>query len=290
MRQAWWVCVAVVLLILGASVPTVAETIITTSGSVLQGQIEFGIPALISVTSSTGDVFTVQRSNLKTIRFPTGKNEPTTVETFDGNIMLGTVGGIPDVLGVRSPSGDVQSVNRTSIKEIRFELPAATPAQVETTTVVPTPASAAPLLAAQVKDVYAAGRWGFTLALDSGFQVGVSSLNGFNYPKMTFGINAAGLGVVWRLYFVPSPKDVEDRALGLAQDSPGMTLEELVAATRSRMGGILLYLNLGTSMIWRPQIGVGALVRISPGFYFDAGVSYDMFWTIWPSVGFVVFF
>jgi hypothetical protein len=290
MRQAWWVCVAAVILIFGAAVPTVAETIITTSGSVLQGQIEFGIPAVISVTTSTGDVFTVQRSNLKAIRFPTGKNEPTTVETFDGNIMLGTIGGVPEVLGVRSPSGDIQSVNLTSIKEIRFELPVVAPVQPGTTTAVPTPTTAAALLAAQVKDVYNAGRWGFTLALDSGFQVGVSSLNGFSYPKMTFGINGLGLGAVWRLYFGPSPKDIEDKALSLAQDSPGMTLDELVAATKSRMGGILLYLNLGTSMLWRPQIGVGAMVRISSGFYFDAGVSYDMFWTIWPSVGFVVFF
>jgi hypothetical protein len=290
MRQAWWVSVVVVSLVCGAAVLGLSETIVTTSGTVLQGQIEFGIPAVISVSSSTGDIFTVARLNLKAIRFPVEKGELTTVETFDGNIIVGTVGGIPEVLGVRSPSGDVQSVKLTSIKEIRFEQTAAAATPGIPTTAVPQVTGPAGTLAAQVKDLYVAGRWGFTLGIDSGYQLGVSTLNGFNYPTMTFGINAIGLGVVWRMYFVPSPKDVADKALDLAQNSPGITMDDLVKATKDRMGGILLYLNLGTSMIWRPQIGLGAMFRIGSGFYFDAGLSYDMFWTIWPSVGFVVFF
>jgi len=45
------------------------ETIITTGGSVLTGVIESGLPATVSITSDTGDVFTVQRTNMKHMRF-----------------------------------------------------------------------------------------------------------------------------------------------------------------------------------------------------------------------------
>ena len=103
---------ALVALVLLAAVVVQAETVVTTNGSVLQGTIEFGIPAVISVTSSTGDIFTVQRSNLKSIRFSDEEGGGVTVETFDGNILVGTVGGIPEVIGIESSSGDVQSVRR----------------------------------------------------------------------------------------------------------------------------------------------------------------------------------
>ena len=82
-RDVWWSCSLVLLVLLIVPVAVSAETILTSGGSVLQGTIEFGIPAVISVESSTGDIFTVQRSNIKAIVF----NEPkeTAVETFDGN-------------------------------------------------------------------------------------------------------------------------------------------------------------------------------------------------------------
>ena len=70
MRRTQWIGIIVLVLIVATATTGVAETVITTSGSVLQGQIEFGIPGVISITSSTGDIFTVQRSNLKEIRFP----------------------------------------------------------------------------------------------------------------------------------------------------------------------------------------------------------------------------
>jgi len=65
MQRTWRVGVIILALVVIAASAGVAETVITTSGSVLQGQIEFGIPGVISITSSTGDIFTVQRSNLK---------------------------------------------------------------------------------------------------------------------------------------------------------------------------------------------------------------------------------
>ena len=82
------VVIAMLLAIVGlvfASYGT--ETIITTGGSVLTGVIESGLPATVSVTSDTGDVFTVQRANMKHLRF--GDHGEVTVETFDGNIIVG---------------------------------------------------------------------------------------------------------------------------------------------------------------------------------------------------------
>ena len=57
-----------------------AETIITTGGSVLTGLIESGLSATVSVTSNTDDVFTVQRVNMKHVRF--GDHREVTVETL----------------------------------------------------------------------------------------------------------------------------------------------------------------------------------------------------------------
>ena len=101
---------AVVVLVLGSFG---AETIVTSGGSVLTGVIESGLPATVSVTSETGDVFTVQRANMKHVRF--GESYEVTVETFDGNIIVGTLGGISDVFGLRTAGGDVQSLSVDSI-------------------------------------------------------------------------------------------------------------------------------------------------------------------------------
>jgi len=289
MRRAGWVGAFVFTTVCLFASLLLAETIVTTSGSVLQGQIEFGIPAVISVTSSTGDIFTVQRANLKAIRFPAQRGEPTTVETFDGNIIAGTVGGIPEVLGVRSASGDVQSVKLSSIQEIRFEPVAAA---VGPTPASPVPAFAGPAdaLASQVKDLYASSRWGFTLGIDTGFQLGASTLNGFGYPTMTLGVSVAALGPIWRTYFIPSPKKVEATAREIAQKNVGITLDDLILATKEELPGIFLYLNVGAGFLSLAQIGAGGMFRIGPNFYFDLGLSFDLFWVIWPSIGFVIFF
>ncbi|MCK5828480.1 hypothetical protein KAH43_08160, partial [Candidatus Bipolaricaulota bacterium] len=82
------VFITAVLAIIGLAFASYgAETIITSGGSVLTGIIESGLPATVSITSDTGDVFTVQRSNMKHMRF--GDKGEVTVETVDGNIIIG---------------------------------------------------------------------------------------------------------------------------------------------------------------------------------------------------------
>ena len=289
--------VVLALMALTATTMGFAETVITTAGSVLQGQIEFGIPGVISLTSSTGDIFTVQRANLKSIRFPAEEDGETTVETFDGNILVGTVGGIPDVIGLRTSGGDVQSVKLTSIQEIRFDqaVPTTTPTQPPATTVTP-PSTAAPAqsiqsLVDQVKESYREGRWGFTIGLDTGYQLGVSTLNGFGYPTASLGANVLTFGVVWRTYITPSAKQIGMAALEIAASTPGITYEDLLEATRKeKTPRSSFYLHLGTNGFIIPEIGMGWLYRLGQVFYFDAGASIDLLLLPWFSVGFLLIF
>lgn len=298
MRHTQWIGIIVLVLIVATATTGVAETVITTSGSVLQGQIEFGIPGVISITSSTGDIFTVQRSNLKAIRFPLEEGGEVTVETFDGNILVGTVGGIPEVIGLRTAGGDVQSVKLTSIQEIRFDqvAPAPTPTTPAPATTVTPPPTTAPTIAAetlaeQVKEAYKESRWGFTIGLDTGYQLGVSTLNGFGYPTSSFGANVLSLGIVWRSYLTPTAKQIEKAALEIARETLEITLDELLAATiAAKTPRSSFYLHLGTNTFFIPEIGIGWLFRLSQVFYFDAGAAVDLFLLPWFSLGFLLIF
>ena len=295
MNRLSWLLVLCAVVTLSAAV--FGETIITTNGSVLQGTIEFGIPGVISVTSDTGDVYTVQRSNIKAIRFG-GEDGTVTVETFDGNILVGKIGGIPEVIGLRTPAGDVQSVKLTSIQEIRFPAPGQPAASTTTTTTTPAPATTTgttgvspTALAEQVKDAYGNGRWGFTLGLDTGYQFGFSSLNGFGMPTLSIGVNLLnGGGIVWRSYFVPSEKWAEKTALKIAQETPGISYDDLLAATISRSPIASIYFHVGTNWIIWPEAGLGVLFRLTPNIRFDLGGAIDILGFWWISVGFLMTF
>lgn len=297
MQRAWYVGAAMVAIMLAVVALGTAETVVTVGGSVLEGEIEFGIPGVISVTSATDDVFTVQRTNLKAIRFPAKKGEDFTVETFDGNILIGTVGGIPEVIGLRTSGGDVQSVKLTSIQEIRFEQPAEPPPTAPTTTpsqpttVAPAPAGTLETLAEGVREVYGQGRWAFTFGLDTGFQLGVSTRNGFGYPTSSLGVNILGVGAMWRTYFVPPPWRIEETALEIAAENPTLALDDLVATTAdATRPGSSFYLELGTRWLILPEIGIGWLFRLGDLIYFDAGASIDIGLGPWVSLGFLFIF
>jgi hypothetical protein len=266
-----------------------AETIVTQGGSVLTGVIESGLPAAVSVTSETDDVFTVQRANMKHIRF--GEDRRVTVETLDGNIIIGTLGGISDVFGLRTPGGDVQSISVDSIVEIRFEAPAApvTPAAqpVQPATVGP---SAPAAMVQAVVDAYEAGSGSFTLGIDSGLQLGFSMKNGFEIPRFTIGINAILLGAVGRLYFSPSVDRVERIAERLVENGIA-DVDALIEETRSEAAPFLLpYVQLGTDAFIIPHAGGGALIRLGTSFYIDLGATIDTVGVPWASIGLLIFF
>ena len=297
MQRAWYVGVAAVAIILAAVALGTAETVITVGGSVLEGEIEFGIPGIISVTSSSDDIFTVQRTNLKAIRFPAKEGEDFTVGTFDGNILIGTIGGIPEVIGLRTLAGDVQSVKLTSIQEIRFEQPAAPPPTAPTatpsqpTTVAPAPSGTVETLAAGVREAYGQGRWAITFGLDTGFQLGVSTRNGFGYPTSSLGVNILGFGAMWRTYFIPPPWRIEETALEIATEKPTLALDDLVATTADAiLPGSSFYLELGMRWLILPEIGIGWLFRLGDLIYFDAGASIDIALGPWVSLGFLFIF
>jgi len=260
------------------------ETIITSGGSVLTGVIETGLPAAVSVTSDTGDVFTVQRANMKHVRF--GDRNEVTVETFDGNIIVGTLGGISDIFGLKTEGGDVQSISVDSIVEIRFEPavaeeapPPAEPIVVPTASIVPA-----------VVDAYEERSGSFTLGLDSGLQLGFSMKNGFELPRFTIGINAILLGAVGRYYFPPTADRVERIAERLVGDGIGDS-ETLFEETRLEATPFLIpYIQLGTDAFIIPHVGGGVLFRLGRSLYIDVGGTIDTVGVPWPSLGVLIFF
>ena len=277
-----------ILLIVGLSVVSYgAETIITSGGSVLTGTIETGLPAQVSLTSDTGDVFTVKRANMKHIRF--GDDLEVTVETFDGNIIIGTLGGISDIFGLRTEGGDVQSISVDSIVEIRFD-PPATPAVVRpapTTTVV-TPAPSSPVQA--VIDAYEDSSGSFTLGIDSGLQLGYSVKNGFGVPRFTVGINGILLGAVGRFYFPPSVDRVERMAERVYSGGIG-SFDALLEEVQAEATPFLLpYVQLGTDAFIIPHVGGGVLFRLGRLISFDLGATIDTVGVPWVSIGLLIFF
>jgi len=261
-----------------------AETIITVGGSVLAGTIESGLPANVSVTSETGDVFAVQRANMKHIRF--GEGRAVTVETFDGNIIVGTLAGISDVFGLRTPGGDVQSINVDSIVEIRFE--GATPSAGPTVT-LPTPRPTQVASVDAVVEQYESRSGSVTLGLDLGLQLGYSVLNGFELPRFTIGVNAILLGVVGRLYFPPSVEQVE-RIAKRVQSGGTSGLDALIEETREEATPVVMpYAQLGTDALIIPHIGGGLIFRLGRAFYVDLGGTIDMIGVPWLSFGVLIF-
>jgi len=265
------------------------ETIITSGGSVLTGVIESGLPATVSVTSDTGDVFTVQRANMKHVRF--GERLQVTVETFDGNIIVGMLGGVSDVFGLRTGGGDVQSLSVDSIVEIRFEAMAEEASPAIAPTVAPVPSVGGPLATAQaVVATYEDPSGSFTLGLDSGLQLGFSGKNGFGIPRFTIGVNAILLGAVGRIYFPPNTARVERVAERLLAEGIS-DMEMLLEEARAEVTPFLLpYVQLGTDALVIPHVGGGLLFRLGRLIYFDLGATLDTVGVPWLSIGVLVFF
>jgi len=285
MRRSWVMLVAVCAIVGVAVASYGVETIITSGGSVLSGTIETGLPALVSVTSETGDVFTVKRDNMKHMRF--GEQMQVTVETFDGNIIVGTLGGISDTFGLKTEGGDVQSISVESIVEIRFE-PVAVEPEVQRPVV--TPAGPAPSGVQGVVDVYESRSGSFTLGIDSGLQLGYSVKNGFGTPRFTIGVNGILLGAVGRFYFVPSVERVERVAERFASEGI-RDYETLLEQTQEEITPFLVpYLQLGTDAFIIPHLGGGVMFRLGRLMYFDLGATLDTVAVPWLSVGLLIFF
>ncbi len=282
------VFIATILAIVGLAFASYGtETIITSGGSVLTGVIESGLPATISITSETGDVFTVQRTNMKHMRF--GDKGQVTVETVDGNIIVGTLGGISEVFGLQTESGDIQSIGVDSIVEIRF-----TPAVVEEAQVVKTVStivsSDEETMIQEVVDEYEGRVGSFTLGLDSGPQLGFTMKNGFGTPRFTIGVNGILLGLVARIYFPPSVASVERTARRLINDGVSDT-DMLLEETRLEETPFLVpYVQLGTDAFVIPHAGGGLLFRLGRITYFDLGATLDTIGIPWLSIGLLFFF
>ncbi|MBU1049414.1 hypothetical protein KKG90_05240 [Candidatus Bipolaricaulota bacterium] len=266
------------------------ETIITTGGSVLAGVIESGLPATVSITSETGDVFTVQRANMKHIRFE--EKGAVTVETVDGNIIVGELGGVSTVFGLKTASGDIQSISVDSIVEIRFdptvveEVPVAVVQPLKTAV----SSSSEEAMIQAVVDEYENRVGSFTLGLDSGPQLAFSMKNGFGTPRFSVGINGILLGLVGRIYFPPSVSNVERTAKRLYNEGVRDAVT-LLEETRAKETPFLVpYVQLGTDAFIIPHAGGGVLLRLGKIIYFDLGATLDTIGVPWVSFGLLFFF
>ena len=282
------VVIATLFAIVGLTVVSYStETIITSGGSVLTGVIESGLPATISITSETGDVFTVQRTNMKHMRF--GDQGEVTVETIDGNIIIGALGGISTVFGLQTEAGDIQSISVDSIVEIRFE-PTVTEEVQVVKPIRPIISSNEDAMIQEVIDDYENRFGSFTLGLNSGPQLGFTMKNGFGTPRFTIGVNGILLGLVARIYFPPPVSSVERTARRLISDGVN-DADRLLDETRLDETPFLVpYVQIGTDMITIPHAGGGVLFRLGRVMYFDLGVTLDLIGVVWPSIGLLFFF
>jgi hypothetical protein len=224
---------------------------------------------------------------MKHMRF--GDKGQVTVETVDGNIIVGTLGGISEVFGLKTESGDIQSIGVDSIVEIRF-----TPAVVEEAQVVKTVrtivSSDEEMMIQEVVDEYEGRVGSFTLGLDSGPQLGFTMKNGFGTPRFTIGVNGILLGLVARIYFPPSVASVERTARRLINDGVSDT-DMLLEETRLEETPFLVpYVQLGTDAFVIPHAGGGLLFRLGRITYFDLGATLDTIGVPWLSIGILFFF
>jgi hypothetical protein len=281
------VLLAVFLLLVGVAGLVWGDVIITVEGSVIQGTIEFGIPGIISLETASGDIFTIKKENIKSIRFAEEEGKGDTVETYDGNILIGSIGGIPDVIGIRTASGDILSVKRSSIREIRFEAAQAQPQPQ------PQPGPQPVSVQAAIDDLvglYKERIGSFALGLDL-FLAGQMVRNGFGYPLSSLGLSAT-LGVVWRGYSIPPAKRVEAVAEEALAANATLSSDDLVEEVKKDLKkSSFFYFQLGTDVLIFPSVGVGLLFPLGDSGFIDVGALYNPLLMLFlPYLGVIIVF
>lgn len=251
-----------------AALETFASTVsvVLLNGTVVEGQVESGLPAQLSMTLPSGDLVVLNSSDVKIIRFQRG-GQAHEVENWAGQIFQGTIMNLGSVITVVERGGATRSIPRAEIAYIRF-LPASpltlSPGAGPAPSTLGTPAT--------VLEAYKESEWAFFLGL--GYSaVGFLQRNGFGYPRNEVGLNVS-LGVHWRLFFPPSLAEVELRL----KNCGASTVEQARACLNLRQ---FLYVQVATDFLIYPSLGLGVWIPLGESAFLDFGILLNLGLLAW---------
>lgn len=255
-----------ILLFLWVETFAATVSVVLLNGTVVEGQVESGLPVQLSMTLPSGDLVVLNTNDVKIIRFQRG-GQAHEVENWASQIFQGTIMNLGSVITLVERGGATRSIPRTEIAYIRF-LPAAP--------VTPSPgvnlAPGAPEPPATVVEAYKETEWAFFLGL--GYSAaGFLQHNGFGYPRNEVGLNAS-LGVHWRLFFPPSLAEIELRL----RNCGASTVEQARACLNIRQ---FLYMQVATDLLIYPSLGVGVWIPLGESAFLDFGVLLNLGLLAW---------
>jgi len=231
-------------------------------GTVIQGELEAGVPVNLSMQLATGGTVVLKLGDLKTIRLYRGASS-CEVEDWSGQIYKGEILNLGSVFTVREAGGASRSIPIGQVVSITFSRPGTVPVSP----VTPTKPGQPTQVPEDLAQAFHASRWSFFLGL--GYSVaGFIERNGFDFPRNEVGLNAS-LGLHWRHFFLPGWFEVQSilsecGALNLT------TAKDCLGLSR------FLYIQLATDVLIYPSIGFGILISFAPNAFFDLGVLLNL--------------
>jgi len=231
-------------------------------GAVIQGELEAGVPAHLSMNLATGGTVVLKLGDLKTIRFYRGAAS-CEVEDWSGQIYKGEILNLGSAFTVREAGGASRSIPLGQVVSITFFRASGAPSSPIT--------PGKPGLTLQVPEdlakAFSSTRWSFFLGL--GYSViGFIEQNGFDFPRNEIGLNVS-IGVHWRHFFLPSWFEVQ-AILSECGASNTASAKECLNISR------FLYIQLATDIFILPSIGLGTLIAFAPNAFFDLGLLLNL--------------
>lgn len=258
--------VVVFLVLLGVEAFAATVSVVLLNGTVVEGQVESGLPAQLSMTLPSGDFVVLNTSDVKLIRFQRG-GQAHEVENWMGQIFQGTIMNLGSVIIVVERGGATRSIPRAEIAYIRVLQPARV---ISGPGVSPTPGARE--IPAAVLEAYKESEWAFFLGL--GYSVaGFLQRNGFGYPRTEVGLNLS-FGIHWRLFFPPSLAEAELRL----KNCRASTVEEARACLNLRQ---FLYVQVATDLLIYPSLGVGVWIPLGESAFLDFGIFLNLGLLAW---------
>ncbi len=265
------------LVVLLVGVAAWADTIRLQDGNIVVGQITGGIPEKINMVKTTGEVITLDRSQLKQLIVVQTSPKPRyQIDTWSGESYTGEMTNLAQIITVQAV-GEVRTIPVSNIVSITFSSQP-TPVVSPEPPVVP----GSFLGCENLVEQYEMANWNFYLGLGYTI-VGVMQRNGFGYPRHSIGVSVT-LGLQWRFFFSPGVAEVE-RALE-RRCSEACVGTELSKAVQSAVSCLafnrFLYIQFGVDFLMLPSIGIGGLIAIGPGAFFDLGIVVNPFLPWFP--------
>jgi len=231
-------------------------------GTVIQGELEAGIPTNLSMNLATGGTVVLKLSDLKTIRLYRG-TASCEVEDWSGQIYKGEILNLGSAFTVRETGGASRSIPIGQVVSITFSRPGGSPVSPVT------PSKPGPFFQVpeDLAKAFSSSRWSFFLGL--GYSVaGLIERNGFDFPRNEVGLNIS-LGLHWRHFFLPSWFEVQN----ILSECGAINVDaakDCLNITR------FFYIQLATDLLIYPSVGLGVLISFAPNAFFDLGILLNL--------------